>query len=149
MVTAIRLDATQLRLISLERDGQWLLDHHEAEECHRCADFVAEANRLFGDVFELDITLREEAFGDGAAPVDSLEVLFLKCYLLATMAERLVTWFERKGHAVEGAEPLRIWLRELEACNRPSGEVPEWLEAKRQAALAEHCRGETLAGWAD
>lgn len=152
MVTAIRLDTAQLRLIALERDGQWLLDHHEAEECHRCAEFVAAANRLFDDVFELDVALRENAFADSAAPValgDSVEVLFLKCYLLAAIAERLVTWFERKGHSVEGADALRSWLRELEACNRPSGEVPDWLEDKRVAAVEEHRNGKTLPGWVD
>lgn len=149
MTTTYRIETSQLRLISLERDGQWLLDHHEVEGCHRCADFVTAANRLFEDVFELDITLREEAFARGEAAVDPLEVLLLKCYLLAATAERLVTWFERKGHAVEGAETLRTWLRELETCNRPSREVSDWLETKRLAAVAEHRRGETLAGWAD
>ena len=152
MATTSRIDSTQLRLISLEKDGQWLLDHHEAEECHKCGVFVADVNRLFGDVFELDVNLREETFGGIAYSAElgkTVEILFLKCFLLATTAERLVNWFGKQRHSVEGADTLRSWLRELEACNRPSGEVPDWLEEKRLAAVEEHRQGKTLAGWAD
>ncbi len=150
--TTYGFDATQLRLIHLERDGQWFLDHYEAEECHNCGGFVADVNSLFGEVFDLDTRVREDAFkGVPYSPelANAVEVLLLKCYCLSVTAERLVMRFERKGRAVEGAEALRRWRRELEACNKPGDEVPDWLEEKRLAALEEHRQGKTLAGWAD
>jgi len=152
MDTLFEIDSARLKLTALERQGDaWLAEHLEAEARQRFEDFVSRLNDLFGEVFELDIKAREEHLDSGdynAELSKALEVLFLKCYFLAMTAERLASWFEKKGHAVEGADALRDGLRELEACNKPGDEVPEWLEEKRLVALEDHRQGKTLPGWA-
>ena len=153
MATSVQIDSAQLKLISLERQGEaWLLDHHEAEECHKFQNFITMVGELFADVFDLDLRIREDHLQSGVYNEDlfkTSEILVMKCYFLAVKVERTASWFEKKGHAVEGIVALRAWLEELRSCNQPSDEVPDWLESKRLNAVDEQRHGRTLVGWAD
>ena len=149
----VGLDSAQLKLDALDSRGErWLLDHREAAACGAFKLFLGELNAFFGEVFELDLRLREDSFGGFAysAELDeALENLVMKCYFSAVKAERTAERFAAGGYAVDGVEPLRDWLRELGACSNPRLETSDWSERKRAAAEVEHAGGQTVLGWTD
>jgi len=153
VATSVQIDSAQLKLISLERQGEsWLLDHHEGEECQKFQTFIAMVSALFTDVFDLDLRIREDHLQSRVFSEElfkTAEILVMKCYFLAVKVERTASWLEKKGHAVDGIVELRSWLQELRSCNQPSDEVPDWLETKRLTAVDEQRHGRTLVGWSD
>lgn len=128
---------------------QWLKDHHEAQECQGCEDFIRDINQLLVDIRESDRQLHE-AYCEGLPYDESLSArlaeLFQRWYDLAQRVEIGASEFEKKDYMVEGLGQLRRRIHETEAVLNPSDEVGGIIANLRDKAIQSHERGEVLEG---